>query len=225
MGRTARAGQPPPSSPDMKVSTRDRILQSAIEVFSRYGLAGGSVDKISKAANSHDRMIYYYFGNKEGLFVAVLEEIYRRFNEAESQIEIIADDPLTSLKRMIHFIIHYFRDHPEFVTILNSENLQRGKHVSKARTTQRYSIIAVGAVDTVIRQGQHLGLFRPEVSARDVYLMISSLGYFYQSNRFTLSEFLGERLESDATFAQWEAFTTDAVMRTVLKTIPDGLTT
>ncbi|AWB35305.1 TetR family transcriptional regulator [Orrella marina] len=217
MGRTASTVNNPSSSASEKVSTRDRILQAAVDVFAKYGLAGGSVDKISKAANSHDRMIYYYFGNKEGLFVAVLEEIYRRFNVAECQIEIIPDDPLASLKRMIHFIIHYFRDHPEFVTILNSENLQRGKHVSKARSTQRYSIIAVGAIDTVIRQGQQQGLFRPEIRARDVYLMISSLGYFYQSNRFTLSEFLGERLEADSAFAQWEDFVTDAVLRTVLK--------
>src|SRR5690554_2080832 len=153
MGRTATTVSSSPAPAGEKISTRDRILQAAIDVFAKFGLVGGSVDKISKAANSHDRMIYYYFGNKEGLFVAVLEEIYRRFNVAESQIEIIPDNPLDSLKRMIHFIIHYFRDHPEFVTILNSENLQRGKHVSKARSTQRYSIIAVGVIDTVIQQG------------------------------------------------------------------------
>lgn len=201
-----------------KVATRDRILQAAIDVFSAYGLAGGSVDKISKAAQSHDRMIYYYFGNKEGLFVAVLEEIYRRFNVAESQIEVLADDPLASLERATRFIIHYFRDHPEFVTILNSENLQRGKHVSMARSTQRYSVIAVGVIDSVIQQGQAAGLFRPTLRARDIYLMISSLGYFYQSNRFTLSEFLGERLESDEVFTRWESFVMDAVRRTVLIT-------
>lgn len=221
MGRTATTVSSSPAPAGEKISTRDRILQAAIDVFAKFGLVGGSVDKISKAANSHDRMIYYYFGNKEGLFVAVLEEIYRRFNVAESQIEIIPDNPLDSLKRMIHFIIHYFRDHPEFVTILNSENLQRGKHVSKARSTQRYSIIAVGVIDTVIQQGQRQGLFRPEVRARDVYLMISSLGYFYQSNRFTLSEFLGERLEADSAFAQWEDFVTDAVLRTVLQIKPE----
>ena len=199
------------------VSTRDNILQAAVHVFAKYGLAGGSVDKISRAAKSHDRMIYYYFGNKEGLFVAVLEEIYRRFNQAEIQIEIVEGDPLTSLKRVIHFIIHYFRDHPEFVTILNSENLQRGKHVSKARTTQQYSIPAVGVIDTILKQGQQTSLFRSDICARDIYMMISSLGYFYQSNRFTLSAFLGEQLEQDDTFARWEIFVTDAVLRTVLK--------
>lgn len=205
------------------VSTRDSILHAAVEVFARYGLAGGSVDKISQAANSHDRMIYYYFGNKEGLFVAVLEEIYRRFNKAEIQLEIVKGDPLTSLTRVIHFIIHYFRDHPEFVTILNSENLQRGKHVSKARTTQQYSIPAVGVIDTILKEGQQVQLFRADICARDLYMMISSLGYFYQSNRFTLSEFLGEKLEQDDTFARWELFVTDAVLRTVLKN-PVGVT-
>jgi len=206
-GKRARSG----------VSTRDSILQAAVQVFAKYGLVGGSVEKISQTAKSHDRMIYYYFGNKEGLFVAVLEEIYRRFNEAEVRIETVENDPLTSLKRVIHFVVHYFRDHPEFVTILNSENLQRGKHVSKAQTTQQYSIPAVGVIDSILKQGQQMSLFRADICARDIYLMISSLGYFYQSNRFTLSAFLGENLGADDTFAQWESFVTDAVLRTVLQ--------
>jgi len=199
------------------LSTRDSILLAAIKVFSKYGMVGGSVDKISKAAKSHDRMIYYYFGNKEGLFVAVLEEIYRRFIEAETRIELVPDDPVASLCRVVCFIVHYFRDNPEFVTILNSENLQRGKHVINSTKTRQFSISGVGVVGAALKQGQQAGLFREDISARDLYMMISSLAYFYQSNRFTLSAYLGEQLEADETFARWERFVTDAVFRTVLK--------
>ena len=77
--------------------TRDSVLKAAIRVFAKYGLNGGSIEKISSAAKSHDRMIYYYFGNKEGLFVAVLEEIYRRFNEAEAKVNFDDKDPVGSL--------------------------------------------------------------------------------------------------------------------------------
>jgi TetR/AcrR family transcriptional regulator, upper aerobic nicotinate degradation pathway regulator len=96
-------------------------------------LDGGSVDKISKAAKSHDRMIYYYFGNKEGLFVAVIEEIYKRFNVAESKLKLDLLDPLRSLEKIVQFILRYYRDHPEFVTLLNIENLHKGKHIGQAK--------------------------------------------------------------------------------------------
>ena len=106
--------------------------------------------------------------------------------------------------------------HPEFVTLLNSENLHRGKHIAKSSKARDYSSPAIGVIDQVLRSGATLGLFRAELSARDLYMMIAALGYFYQSNRFTLSAFLGENLEAPTTFAQWETFVSDAVLRTVM---------
>ena len=195
--------------------TRESILKAAIRVFAKYGLNGGSIEKISSAAKSHDRMIYYYFGNKEGLFVAVLEESYRRFNEAEAKVEIDPLDPANSLRRVVHFILNYYRQHPEFVTILNSENLHRGKHVTKSRRAKDYSSKAISVFDDVLDAGKALGLFRQDIRGRDLYMMVAALGYFYQSNRYTLSAFLGEKLESAETFENWEEFVMGAVLRTV----------
>ena len=195
--------------------TRESVLKAAIKVFAKYGLNGGSIEKISSAAKSHDRMIYYYFGNKEGLFVAVLEEIYRRFNEAEAKIIIDKNDPVGSLKRLIEFIVHYYHDHPEFVTILNSENLHRGKHVSKLKLPTQYSSKAINVFHDILIAGQTSGVFRQDVLARDLYMMVASMGYFYQSNRFTLSTFLGEKLDQAETFESWEKFVMQAVLRTV----------
>ena len=190
-------------------------MKAAIRVFAKYGLNGGSIEKISSAARSHDRMIYYYFGNKEGLFVAVLQELYRRFNEAQAKVELDPQDPIESLERVVTFIIHYYYEHPEFVTILNSENLHRGKHVAKSQLAQDYSSTPIGVFDEVLKAGQAKGLFRKNIRARDLYMMVASLGYFYQSNRYTLSAFLGEKLDSSDTFAAWEQFVMDAVRRTV----------
>src|SRR5437764_12666706 len=89
-------------------ATRESILRAAIKVFARHGFSGGSVEKISRAAKSYDRMIYYYFGNKEGLFVAALEEIYRRFNDAESALELDAARPVESLGAVIRFALGYY---------------------------------------------------------------------------------------------------------------------
>lgn len=195
-------------------ATRENLLRAAIKVFSHHGLSGGSVEKISKAARSYDRMIYYYFGNKEGLYVAALEEIYRRFNEAESALQLDLEAPVDSLIVVVRFILDYYREHPEFITLLNNENLHRGKHISKSLRAQEYSLPAIGITREVLRSGAARGLFRPELTARDLYLMIAALGYFYQSNRFTLSAFLGEDLEAPEALQHWYAFVIDAVLRT-----------
>jgi AcrR family transcriptional regulator len=198
-------------------ATRASLLKAAIKIFAQYGLDGGSVDKISKAAKSHDRMIYYYFGNKEGLFVAVIEETYRRFNVAESKLKLDLLDPLRSLEKIVQFILRYYRDHPEFVTLLNIENLHKGKHIGQS-SFRDYSSKAIGVIDQVLVTGAQTGVFSSQLRARDLYMMIAALGYFYQSNRYTLSAFLGENLEAKAAFDQWESF----VISTVLKTIaPD----
>lgn len=196
-------------------ATRDSLLRAATRIFAKYGLSGGSVEKISKAAKSYDRMIYYYFGSKEGLFVAVLEEAYRRFDEAEATLELDSERPVESLLEIVSFVMAYYRENPEFVTLLNSENLHRGRHIGKSRRTGEYSSHAIAVVDQVLRSGVGKGLFRADVRARDLYLLIASTGYFYQSNRYTLSAFFGEDLDAPEAVAQWEAFVKEAVLRTV----------
>lgn len=201
-------------------ATRESLLRAAIKVFARHGLDGGSVGRIAAVAGSYERMIYYYFGSKEALFVAALEEIYRRFNEAEARLDLDPAQPVESLRAVVHFMFGYYRRHPEFVALLNSENLHRGRHIRKSRRAREYSSAAIGILDELLRSGAAQGLFRPGLSARDLYLLIAAAGYFYQSNRFTLSAFLGENLEAPEAIARWEAFVQDSVLRTVLAVLP-----
>jgi TetR/AcrR family transcriptional regulator, upper aerobic nicotinate degradation pathway regulator len=201
-------------------ATRETLLKAAIKVFGKQGLNGARVEQISRAAKSHDRMIYYYFGSKEALFVAVIEETYRRFNEAEARLTLDLSQPLQALRDVIAFMWGYYQKHPEFITLLNSENLHRGRHIGKSSKAGEYSSPALEVLSRVLGSGVQAGLFRPELRARDVYLMIASMGYFYLSNRYTLSTFLGESLEDPAALAQWQQFITDAVLRTVLVTVP-----
>lgn len=196
-------------------ATRDAILRAATKVFARHGFAGGRIEQISKAAKSHDRMIYYYFGSKEGLFIAVIEDTYRRFNEAEQALALDTTQPLLALDAMIRFVWTYYQRNPEFITLLNNENLLRGRHIAKSARARDYSSPALAITDRVLQSGIAQGLFRPDVSARDLYLMIASMAYFYLSNRFTLSSFLGEALDAPAALAHWEAFVLDAVRRMV----------
>ena len=200
-------------------ATRDAILRAATSEFAKHGFAGGRVDQISKAAQSHDRMIYYYFGSKEGLFVAVLEEMYRRFNEAESKLTLDAEQPVEALTAVTRFMWHYYRQNPEFITLLNSENLLLGANIAKSPKAGQYSSPALDVLGRVLTRGAAQNLFRTDVAARDVYLMIAAMGYFYLSNRFTLSTFLGEDLETEKALTHWEAFIVDAVLRCVSVTV------
>jgi AcrR family transcriptional regulator len=217
--RAPRAPARLPGSPGVREraaqATRASILRAAIKVFAKHGYDGGSVEQISKSAKSYDRMIYYYFGSKEGLYIAALEEIYRRFNEAESQLQLDHGDPEASLQEVIRFIVRYYRDHPEFVTLLNTENLHRGRHIAKFSRAREYSSPVIQTVAQLLQTGAARRLWPAGHSARNIYLMIAAMGYFYQSNRYTLSAFLGEDLQSPQAQAQWETFVMAAVLRTV----------
>jgi AcrR family transcriptional regulator len=197
-------------------TTRDNILRAATRVFARYGYDGGSVEKISQSAKSFDRMIYYYFGSKEGLFIEVLEDMYRRMNDAELELTLDLEQPVESLKDVINFVVSYYSKNPEFITLLNTENLHRGKHISKSSRAREYSSPAIAIIRQLLESGVAKGVFRADVSARNVYLLIAATGYFYISNRHTLSAFLGEDLQTPEALAQWQAFIISTVLRTVM---------
>ena len=198
------------------MNTRDNILAAATKVFARYGYDGGSIEKISKSAKSVDRMIYYYFGNKEGLFIEVLENAYRRMNDAELKLKLDTHQPVDGLNAVIAFVLSYYRKNPEFISLLNLENLQRGKHIAKSQRAREYSSPAIAIVSQLLQHGAEQGQFRGDVSARNVYLLILATAYFYMSNRYTLSAFLGENLQAPASIAAWQSFTSSTVMRLVL---------
>ena len=175
-------------------ATRESILRAATKVFAKHGYDGGRVEQISKAARSYDRMIYYYFGSKEGLFIAVIEEAYRRFNEAEAALALDEGKPAQALADVIRFVWGYYQANPEFITLLNTENLHRGRHIGKSLRASELSSPVIGVTARVLAAGVQQKIFRSDLAARDVYLMIAAMGYFYLSNRYTLSYIFGREL-------------------------------
>ena len=205
----------PPAS-RARESTRNKILKAATRTFARYGYDGGSVEKISKSAKSVDRMIYYYFGSKEGLFIEVLENAYRRMNDAELKLKLNNSQPVEGLNEVIGFVVSYYRKNPEFITLLNLENLQRGKHIAKSQRAREYSSPAIATVGELLQNGIAQGLFRADVSPRNVYMLIMATAYFFMSNRYTLSVFLGENLQTSEAIAAWQSFISTTVLRSVV---------
>ena len=139
----------------------------------------------------------------------------KRPSEAEAAIALDASRPVEALTEVIRFVHGYYRRNPDFVTLLNTENLHKGRHIVKSVRAREYSSPAIEIIRQLLASGQAQGLFRPDISARDLYLLIAANGYFYMSNRHTLSAFLGEDLEAPEALAHWEEFVVDTVLRAV----------
>ncbi len=169
------------------MSTRQKILDAALEEFARYGLSGARVERIASRANANKRMIYYYFRSKEELFLAVLEASYADIRSAERALDLEHRDPREAVKRLVDFTWQYYLEHPEFMTLLNSENLHKGRHVRNSRRLREMHSPLVGTLRAILRRGERQGLFRRGVDPVQLYISIAGEGYFYLSNRYTLS--------------------------------------
>lgn len=166
---------------------QDRILKAAVAEFARFGLGGARVDRIAARAGANKRMLYYYYGNKEALFLAVLEDSYARIRSAERALHLTDLDPQEAMRRLVAFTWKYYLAHPEFLTLLNSENLHRGRHIRRSRNIIDMHSPFVAMIKQVLERGARAGEFRRGVDPVQLYISIAGLGYFYLSNRHTLS--------------------------------------
>jgi len=194
--------------------TRDRILQAATAVFAQHGLGGGRVKLIARAAKSNERMIYYYFGSKERLFIAVLEQVYRQMWEAENALQLDLAPPTQAIKSMIDFTLDHYLSHPEMLTILNNENLHRGRYVSKSKELKRLSSPALDLMTRIYERGVRDGVFQAGLNPIQLYLSILALNYFYVSNRYTLSAYLGIDLAGEQLNA-WRRWVSEVIVRAI----------
>jgi AcrR family transcriptional regulator len=181
--------------------TRKRILEAATEEFARYGLGGARVDRIAARARANKRMLYYYFASKENLFLAALEESYARIRSAERELDLEHADPREALKRLVHFTWAYYVAHPEFLTLLNSENLHKGRHLRRSRRVREMHSPLVDTLRGILRRGERERLFRRGVDPVQLYISIAGEGYFYLSNRYTLARIFDRDLMTPRALA------------------------
>ena len=181
--------------------TRQKILDSATAEFARYGLGGARVDRIAARAGANKRMLYHYFGDKDGLFLAALEGRYAHIRNAERSLKLEHLEPRAALRRLVDFTWRYFLEHPEFMTLLNSENLHQGRHVRRSRRVQEMHSQLVAALGDVLRRGERQGVFRKGVDPVQLYISIAGEGYFYLSNRYTLSRIFDRDLMAPRALA------------------------
>jgi AcrR family transcriptional regulator len=202
--------------------TRARILMAARNECMRHGFSGARIERISRTGRSSDRMIYYYFGSKEALYLEVLEGVYTELGAAESRLALDESRPVEALRTLIAFTWSYYLAHPEFVALLSNENLQRGRHIAKSRTVKQLSRPVLEILARVLDEGARQGVFRPDLDVRHVYLTLAAMGYFYLSNRYTLSSFLGADLMERKACDDWLEEITRVVLASVRR-LPDDV--
>lgn len=192
--------------------TRARILAAARDEFARYGLGGARVDRIAAAADTNKRMLYYHVGNKESLYLAVLEAAYADIRAAERKLSLETLAPPDAIARLIAFTWQYFIEHPEFLALLNNENIYRAKHLVGSQNVKSMHSPFVLLIADVLKRGEADGVFRPGVDPVQLYISIAALAYFYLSNAHTLSAIFGRDLLAEPAKDERLAHMTELVL-------------
>ena len=192
--------------------TREQILAAAAKEFADSGLAGARVDRIAVQAGVNVRMLYYYFSSKDDLFLAVLERAYEVLREAEKGLNLDQTDPIDAVSRLIEFTWQFELAHPEFITLLNSENLHQGRHLARSALIAKMHSPMLEMIGRLLERGAKAGLFRRDVDPMQFYILIASLGYFYLSNRYTLSAIFGRNLMAPKQRAAHLAYMIEVVL-------------
>ncbi len=168
-------------------ATMADILDVATREFAAKGLAGARIDEIAAAIRTSKRMIYYYFGSKEGLYVAVLEEAYRRIRHIETDMHLEDLEPETALRRLVAFTCDYQRSNPDFIRLVMNENMHHGEFLAQSRLIQQLNVPAINLLRSVYERGVREGVFRCGIDPIDLHMSISALSVFNVSNRHTFS--------------------------------------
>jgi AcrR family transcriptional regulator len=177
-------------------ATRARILESAMEEFAARGLPDARIEDVALRAGANRRMIYYYFGSKEGLYLAALEAVYAELMEEERKIDVEKLDPIEAITALVRLKIDHYTRYPRFIAFLNMENLYKARHLKNSKRLADFKAPLTEIIARVLERGQRLGLFRKGIDPVDLYISICALGYLYFSNQYTLSVIFGRKLIS-----------------------------
>jgi AcrR family transcriptional regulator len=176
--------------PDAERSRAD-ILAVARAEFVEHGLSGARVDAIAEKTRTTKRMIYYYFGSKEGLYSAVLEQAYAGIRSTEAALALEDLDPMAALRRLIEVTFDYDDAHPDFVRLVAIENIHQAEYLKQLPTMQSVNADVIATLEAILLRGREAGVFTRDCSALDVHLMISGLCFFRVSNRYTFGAIFG----------------------------------
>ena len=192
-----RSGDTVPQRRD-PVATRKKLLTAAREEFARHGFAGARVDEIAERAGVNKQLVYHYFGDKDALYLAVLEWVYADIREQERQLNLEGLPPEKAIRKLIEASFDYLATNPDFIVLLNDENRGGARHVRGSTRLEAMHSPLVKSVSHILHEGVRTGVFRKGIDPIQLYISIAGLSYFYLSNTPTLSAIFGKDLSSRA---------------------------
>ena len=209
----AVADAPRKSRKNNPEKTRENILQEAIVEFVQQGLAGARVDAIAERIHTSKRMIYYYFGSKEQLYVEVLEKLYGDIRNTETRMNLTALEPREAIRRLVEFTFDHHDQNVDFVRIVSIENIHNAEYVKRTETIKAMNSKILEGLGETLRRGAELGLFRDGLEPLDVHLLINSLSFFRVSNRHSFSEIFQIELSDEAIKQRHREMICESVLR------------
>jgi AcrR family transcriptional regulator len=191
------------AAPEREARTNDpartmaEILEVATHEFADKGLAGARIDEIAAATRTSKRMIYYYFGSKDGLYLAVLEEAYRRMRAIEANLHLADLPPAEALQRLVEFTYDHHRDNEDFIRLVSSENIHRAAYLRQSNSIRDLNVKAIDTIRELYERGVQQGAFRPGLDPVDIHAAISALTVFNVANRHTFGVIFGREHGGD----------------------------
>ena len=191
------------------------ILEVALREFADKGLSGARIDEIAAATRTSKRMIYYYFGSKEGLYLAVLEHSYREMRRIEGELMLDNLPPEDALRRLVEFTFDHHVAHEDYIRIVMNENIERGKYLAQSQIIQELNVPAISAIGRLYERGLAAGVFRAGLDPVDIHASISALTFFNVSNQYSFGQIFKRDLSASAARALRRANIVEMVVRFV----------
>lgn len=192
--------------------TQEDILDVATEEFTTHGLAGGRVDAIAEKTRTSKRMIYYYFGSKEGLYLAVLERAYRKIRTLEEDLQLSNLPPEQALRVLISTTFEHDEANPEFVRLVSIENIHHAAHMLRSEAIRDLNVSVIETIAAILDRGVAAGVFARKADPIDIHMLISAFCFFRVSNRYTFGTIFRRDLSEPATMERHKDMIADAVI-------------
>jgi AcrR family transcriptional regulator len=196
-------------------ATREEILEVATQEFAQHGLSGARMDRIAQKIAASKRMIYYYFKSKDALYQAVLEKSYRDIRDHDANIDFAALDPVEAIRAIIEATLDHEFSHPEFIRLVINENILRARFLSKLPDMRRSNRIIIKRLESILERGQKAGLFRKDIDAIELHMVISAMCVFKIANRHTFKALFGRDMASPKLRRRIKDVISDAVIRLI----------
>jgi len=214
-----KAAVKPPRVGDAEASRAD-ILSVATREFSEKGLSGARVDEVAERTNTSKRMIYYYFGSKEGLYRAVLERCYGHIRMSETAINLESLPPGEALRQLVRHTFDYHHMHPDFVRLVMNENIHHGEHIGQVTSIKTRNRTVVSTLEALLDRGVKAGVFRTDIQPVELHMTISALCFYNVSNQYTFSRIFGHDMTSAPAVSARRESIVDVVARWVMVKAP-----